>query len=624
MLNSLNRVIIIIINWIYGIETMIRVADYIAQALVNQGVHHIFLVTGGGAMHLNDAIGRCQGLSYICCHHEQACAMAAEGYARVTGKIGCINVTTGPGGINALNGVFGAWTDSIPMLIVSGQVKRETCMTTYNLPQLRQLGDQEADIISMVKGITKYAVLIDDPQSIRFHLEKALYLAVSGRPGPCWIDVPIDVQSSKIDESQLQGYDPSEDGELWDLRLIQQQCREVISRLKNSPRPVIMAGSGVRIGGAVEIFEKVIQRLGIPVTTAWTHDIIASDNPLYCGRPGTIGDRPGNFTVQNAETVLILGSRLNIRQVSYNWHSFARCAFKIQVDADQAELDKPTVKPDLPIHCDVKVFLEELNRQLDEDNFDPEIHSDWLAWCQERVQRYPIFLPQKHQSQENAINPYHLMNTLFKCLDKDDVIVCGDGMACVVTFQSAIIQKGQKLFSNSGSASMGYDLPAAVGAAIAQQGKRVICFAGDGSLQMNIQELQTVVHHQLPIKIFVLNNGGYLSIRATQINFFGKLVGESSQSGVSFPDIVKVAEAYGIPATRINSPDFQSQLMEVLEQPGPVVCEIMLDTEQLFEPKLSSRQLPDGRMVSSPLEDMAPFLDREELLSNLLIPPVEN
>lgn len=603
---------------------MIRVADYIAQTLVNHGLHHIFLVTGGGAMHLNDAIGRCQGLSYICCHHEQACAMAAEAYARVTGKIGSINVTTGPGGINALNGVFGAWTDSIPMLIVSGQVKRETCLATYNLPRLRQLGDQEADIVSMVKGITKYAVLIDDPQSIRFHLEKALHLAVSGRPDPCWIDVPIDVQGSRIDESQLQGYDPSEDGELWDLRLIQQQCREVISRLKNSPRPVIMAGSGVRIGGAVEIFEKVIQRLGIPVTTAWTHDIIASDNPLYCGRPGTIGDRPGNFTVQNAETVLILGSRLNIRQVSYNWQSFARCAFKIQVDADQAELDKPTVKPDLPIHCDVKVFLEELNRQLDEDNFDPEIHSDWLAWCQERVQRYPIFLSQKHQSQENAINPYHLMNSLFKCLDKDDVIVCGDGMACVVTFQSAIIQKGQKLFSNSGSASMGYDLPAAVGAAIAQQGKRVICFAGDGSLQMNIQELQTIVHHQLPIKIFVLNNGGYLSIRATQINFFGKLVGESSQSGVSFPDIVKVAEAYGIPATRINSPDFQSQLMEVLEQPGPVVCEIMLDTQQLFEPKLSSRQLPDGRMVSSPLEDMAPFLDREELLSNLLIPPVEN
>ena len=602
---------------------MIRVADYITQTLVKYGVHHIFLVTGGGAMHLNDAIGRCQGLSYICCHHEQACAMAAEAYARVTGKIGCINVTTGPGGINALNGVFGAWTDSIPLLIVSGQVKRETCLATHNLPDLRQLGDQEADIINMVKGITKYSAFINEPQSIRFHLEKSLYLATSGRPGPCWIDVPIDVQSSKIDENDLKGYDPSEAEESWNLPLIQQQCCEVIERLKNSPRPVIMAGSGVRIGGAVEIFQQVIQKLRVPVTTAWTHDIIASDNPLYCGRPGTISDRAGNFTVQNAETLLILGSRLNIRQVSYNWQSFARCAFKIQVDADKAELEKPTVKPDLPIHCDVKVFLEELNRQLDKDNFATESHASWLAWCRERVERYPVFL-QKHKSQENAINPYHFMKVLFECLHKDDVIVCGDGAACVVTFQSAIIRQGQRLFSNSGSASMGYDLPAAVGAAIAQQGKRVICIAGDGSLQMNIQELQTVIHHQLPIKIFVLNNGGYLSIRTTQINFFGKLVGESSESGVSFPDIVKIAEAYGIPATRISAADFTHQLLNVLDQPGPFLCEVMLDTQQLFEPKLSSRQLPDGRMVSSPLEDMAPFLDREELLSNLLIPPVEN
>ena len=602
---------------------MIRVADYIAQTLVKHGIYDIFLVTGGGAMHLNDAIGRCEGLTYICCHHEQACAMAAEAYARVTGKIGCINVTTGPGTINALNGVFGAWTDSIPMLIVSGQVKRETCMATYNLPQLRQLGDQEVDIISMVKGITKYAVLIDDPNLIRFHLEKALHLASTGRPGPCWIDVPIDVQSSKIDENQLIGYDPPEEGEQWNLPLIHQQCSEVIDRLKKSPRPVIMAGSGVRIAGATEIFEQVIRKLGIPVTTAWTHDLIASDDPLYCGRPGTIGDRPGNFTVQNAETLLIIGSRLNIRQISYNWQSFARCAYKIQVDADQAELEKPTVKPDLPIHCEAKIFLNELNRQLDAENYNSAAHADWLAWCQERVKRYPIFLP-KHLSAHNAINPYHFMNELFKELQSDDVIVCGDGTACVVTFQSAIIQKGQKLFSNSGSASMGYDLPASVGAAIAQQGKRVICLAGDGSLQMNIQELQTVVHHQLPIKIFVLNNGGYLSIRTTQLNFFGKLVGESSQSGVSFPDIVKVAEAYGIPATRINSPDFTAQLIEVLEQTGPVLCEIMLDSQQLFEPKLSSRQLPDGSMVSSPLEDMAPFLEREELLSNLLIPPIEN
>lgn len=598
---------------------MIRVADYITQTLIKNGIHQIFLVTGGGAMHLNDAIGRCEDLTYICCHHEQACAMAAEAYARVSGDIGCINVTTGPGGINALNGVFGAWTDSIPMLIVSGQVKRETCMATYNLPQLRQLGDQEADIISMVKGITKYAVLIEDPQSIRFHLEKALYLAKSGRPGPCWIDVPIDVQSAKIEPEELLSYNPQMDEIPWDLSLIREQCREVIDRLKTSSRPAIIAGGGVVVGGAIDLFEEVTHKLGIPVTSAWTHDMIATDDPVYCGRQGSIGDRAGNFTVQNADTVVILGSRLNIRQVSYNWESFAHSAYKIQVDIDRAELEKPTVKLDLGIHCDVKLFLEELNRQLDEDKFDSRIHADWLAWCKERVERYPVFLP-KHQSKENAINPYHFMNVIFQLLDKDDVIACGDGSACVVTFQSAILKKGQRMFSNSGSASMGYDLPAAIGAAIAQQGKRVICFAGDGSIQMNIQELQTIVHHQLPIKIFVLNNGGYLSIRSTQVNFFGKLVGESPESGVSFPDIVKVAEAYGIPAHRISSPDFAEQLKDILEQSGPILCEIMLDPHQLFEPKLSSRQLPDGKMVSSSLEDMAPFLDREELLSNMLIP----
>lgn len=598
---------------------MIRVADYIAQTLVNHGINQIFLVTGGGAMHLNDAIGRCPDLAYTCCHHEQACAMAAEAYARVTGKIGCINVTTGPGGINALNGVFGAWTDSIPMLIVSGQVKRETCMATYNLPQLRQLGDQEADIIGMVKGITKYAVLIEDPQSIRFHLEKAIYLAKSGRPGPCWIDVPIDIQSSRIDPDLLVGYDASIDELAWDLSLIQQQCQEVISHIKTAQRPAIIAGGGVVIGGAIEIFEEVTHKLGIPVTSAWTHDMIATDDPVYCGRQGSIGDRAGNFTVQNADVAIVLGSRLNIRQVSYNWESFAKSAIKIQVDIDRAELAKPTLKLDVAIHCDIKLFLEELNRQLDRQQFDRGIHSRWLAWCKERVERYPVFLP-KHQSLENAINPYHFMNVIFQLLDRDDIIVCGDGTACVVTFQAAILKKGQRMFANSGSASMGYDLPAAIGAAIAKPGNRVICFAGDGSIQMNIQELQTIIHHQLPIKIFVLNNGGYLSIRSTQVNFFGKLVGESPESGVSFPDIVKVAGAYGIPAQRISSPDFTAQLKDILGQSGPVLCEIMLDPQQSFEPKLSSRQLPDGKMVSSSLEDMAPFLDREELLSNMLTP----
>ena len=601
-----------------------RVADYIAQSLVRYGVHDIFMVTGGGAMHLNDAFGRCEGLRYICCHHEQACAMAAEGYARVTGDIGVLNVTTGPGGINALNGVFGAWTDSIPMLVISGQVKRETALYKWGLiGKLRQLGDQEADIISMVKGITKYAVTIDDPQSVRYHLERAIHLAKNCRPGPCWIDVPVDVQGSSINAEDMKGYDPQQDAIPPSRDTLPSLCKIVLDKIVKAQRPVIMAGTGIRASGSVEVFRRIIDRLGVPVTTAWTHDLLASDHALFCGRPGTIGDRAGNFTVQNSDLLLILGSRLNIRQVSYNWKDFARNAFKIQVDVDTAELQKPTVKPDLPIQCDVRVFLETCERQLDALPIDTARHAQWLAWCQERRRKYPAYNAQKHLSKQGAINPYHFMHILFKELADDDIVVCANATATIVAFQVAELKAGQRLFSNSGAASMGYDLPAAIGAAVARGGKRVVCLAGDGSLQMNIQELQTLVHHRWPIKLFVLNNNGYLSIRQTQSSFFGLGVGADPTSGVSFPDFVKIAEAYGLHARRIAKPDFSEDIRSVLASCSPEVCEVMLDPTQGFEPKLSSRKLPDGRMVSSPLEDMFPFLDRDELLTNMLAPSAE-
>jgi acetolactate synthase I/II/III large subunit len=603
-------------------KTLVKLSDYLARYLADYGVRHVFMLTGGGAMHLNDSLGHEPRISVICNHHEQACAMAAEGYARITGQVGVINVTTGPGGINALNGVFGAWTDSIPMLIISGQVKRETMMTTYNIPGLRQLGDQEADIISMVKGITKYAVTVTEPNSIRYHLEKALHLATSGRPGPCWLDIPIDVQASPIELDKLISYDLAEDTQHWEMDQIAQQCRVIIERFKASSRPVIIAGSGVRHAHALEIFDTVIHKLGLPVTTAWTHDLLSSDDPLFCGRPGTIGDRPGNFVVQNADTLLIIGSRLNIRQVSYNWAAFARCAYKIQIDVDVAELTKPLIKPDLAVHCDASVFLEELNRQLDVTGWDSTPYRDWLAWCKGRVARYPVVQPHQRLV-EQLINPYHFVDVLFHHLADDDVVACGNATACIVPFQTASLKKGQRLFSNSGSASMGYDLPAAIGAAVAREGNRVICLAGDGSLQLNIQELQTLVQHQLPVKVFVLNNNGYLSIRLTQGNFFKRFVGESPRSGVSLPDIVKIARAYGLPALRIEGPAFADQIDQALNSSGPIVCDVLLDPEQPFEPKLSSKQLPDGRMVSAPLEDLYPFLPHDELLSNLFIPPLE-
>lgn len=599
---------------------MIKLSDYVFRFLADHGVRHVFLVTGGGAMHLNDSLGRESRIEFVCNHHEQACALAAEGYARVTGDVGVVNVTTGPGSINALNGVFGAWTDSVPMLILSGQVKRETCASVRGLDKIRQLGDQEVDIVRMVKGITKYAQLVSDPETIRYHLERAFYLANSGRPGPCWLDIPVDVQSAKINPETQRAYDPREDQFECDRQVLKAQCREVVERIRNAKRPVIMAGSGVRAARALDEFEAVIRALQIPVTTAWTHDLIASDDELFCGRPGTIGERAGNFTVQNSDVLLVLGSRLNIRQVSYNWSSFAREAFRIQVDIDEEELKKPLVQPDLPVLSDLKVFLVELATHLNEWEV-PKAHKDWLAWAKERLTRYPVVQP-KHRLSISPLNPYHFVELLFEGLDSDDVVVCGNAASCIVPYQASRLKKGQRLISNSGSASMGYDLPAAVGAAVARGSKRVICLAGDGSVQLNIQELQTLAYNKLPVKLLILNNGGYLSIRQTQSNFFGQLVGEGPTSGISFPDYVKVAQAYGLPAECITGLNMMPRLWELLDAPGPAVCEIMLDQKQEFEPRLKSRQLPDGTIVSPALEDMFPFLEPEELKSNLFIKPL--
>jgi len=599
---------------------MIRLADYVTTTLAQRGIDRVFIIAGGLAMHLNDAVARTNGLKYTCCHHEQTCAMAAEGYARITNKPAVVQVTGGPGGINTLNGVFGAYTDSLPMLIISGQAKRETCVSTYGLTKLRQLGDQEVEIVKMVAPITKYAVRVDDPATIRYHLERAIHLSTHGRPGPCWLDIPVDVQAAMVDGNALAAYDPQEDALPSNPAKLAEQCAEILRRIKSAERPVILVGTGIRLSGMRDEFEKIATRLGLPVTLGFTAtDALPTDHPLNCGRPGTVGDRPGNFVVQNADLVLVLGSRLNIRQVSYNWSNFARGAYKIQVDVDPAELDKPTVKPDLAVCADLRDFLPELARQVEDSRFVLPNAPNWLAWCRERVKRYPGVT--EKQRTTGILNPYPFIEAVVASMREGEIIVCGDATAHIVPQQTGFLKRDMRLFGNSGSASMGYDIPAAIGAALGSPGRRVVCFAGDGSAHFNIQELETIKFHKLPIKIFVLNNAGYLSMRLTQGGFFkGNFIGEAPRSGVSFPDYVALAKAYGLPARRIEKVDFAEQLREFMLLQGPALCEVMFDPAQEFEPKLTSRRLEDGTLATPALEDMAPFLSREELAENMIAP----
>ena len=455
-------------------SSKIRVADYIFQKIADEGVGHVFLVTGGGAMHLNDALGREPRLKYVCNHHEQASAIAAEAYARITGDIGVCSVTSGPGGINAINGVFGAWTDSVPMLVISGQMKRETLLVTHNLQgKLRQLGDQEVDIVSMVDGVTKFTTCVLEPTTIRYDLEKAIYMARHGRPGPCWIDVPVDIQAAIIDPDKLEGFSAPVE-RLGEQDILSAVSKKVIEHILAAKRPIILAGTGIRAGGVVNEFTNLVEHLGIPVATAWTHDLLTSQHPQICGRQGTIGTRAGNFNVQNADFVLILGARMCIRQISYNWQSFARHAFTVQVDIDAAELEKPTFRADLPIHADIGAFITSMSALIPKGFTNTTAHLEWLAWCKERVATLPSVLEKHRTSAEGTINQYHFVELLFHAARENTIFACGDATACISAFQAGELKKGQRLFSNSGSASMGYDLPAAIGASFASPGQTVL------------------------------------------------------------------------------------------------------------------------------------------------------
>lgn len=605
-----------------------RLADYVADFLVAHGVTDCFSVVGGGAMHLNDALGHKEGLKVTYNHHEQACAIAAEAYARLDNRIAAVCVTTGPGGTNALTGVVGGWLDSIPMFIISGQVRYDTTARyalQYTETPLRAMGDQEYDIVKSVEHMTKYAVMIEDPKQIRYALEKAWHLATTGRPGPVWIDIPVNYQGGYIETDELAGYDPQEDDANLPPAVDEDTIQTVIEKIKNAKRPVFHAGYGIRLSGGYEKFREVAEKLNIPIVTYWNAvDLIEDNNSLYCGRAGNMGDRPGNWAIQNADLILAVGTRISIRQVGYNWKTWARAAEVIMVDVDQAELKKPTLHVEMPIWADAKDFLTRLDAELPSKLRKTD---DWNETCERWKKEYPAVLPRQWEENGETANVYAFVRYLSSQLPENSLTAVSNGACCVVGNQAYVIQKGSRMANNSAIASMGYGLPAAIGTCIGGGRKTTICLEGDGSIMMNLQELQTVLTNKLPIKLFLINNSGYHSIRLTQNNLFHDhcKVGIGEESGdLSFPDFEKIAEAFGYPYYSAHSNAEMKQAVDtVLKTDGPVFCEIFTDTKQVWEPKSSTKRLEDGTLVSPPLEDLAPFLPREELKKQMFIPLVD-
>ena len=638
----------------------IKLSKYIAKKLVELGINRGFSVTGGGAMHLNNGLGHQAGLTMTYNHHEQACAMAAEAYARINNQIAVVCVTTGPGGTNAITGVLGGWLDSIPMFILSGQVRYDWT-ARYSNVGIRAMGDQEFDICKSIECMTKYSEMVIEPMRIRYLIEKCMYLAMNGRPGPVWLDIPLDVQGAYIEEDELIGFDKEsyeagKDGwasdspyktdidEKTKLNLKDivepvpdEVLKEIIEKIKSAKRPVFNAGNGIRIGNAHKEFLELIELLNIPVVVGWnSEDCLWVDHPLYAGRPGNFGDRPGNFTVQNSDLVLSVGSRLSLRQVGFNCKGWAREAFTIVNDIDKEELKKPTVHIDIPVHADCKVFMRQLIDMLKKEKtpvFEGGEGLKGMSWNETVkywLKKYPVCRPEFLENDDSKkANVYAFIKDIGDSAKENQITVVGNGSACVVGGHSYIIKKGQRFISNSAVASMGYDLPAAIGAYMANLDgkvyeKELILITGDGSIQMNLQELQTIVHHKMDIKIFLINNDGYHSIRQTQNKFFGdeSLVGIGPDSGdLSFPDMEKLAGAYGITyfCAKTNS-ELEDAVSKTFKAVGPVICEAFVTKEQNFEPKSSGKQLADGRMVSPPLEDLTPFLSDEEMEENMIIP----
>ena len=597
-----------------------KLSDFVMQFVAEQGVKHVFMLPGGGAMHLNESLGRRPDVDFVCTLHEQAAAIAAEAYAKVTNGLGVAMVTTGPGGTNAITGLAGAWLDSMPCLFISGQVKRADLKGDSGV---RILGVQEIDIVSLVSSITKYAVTVEDPSTIRYHMEKALHLALSGRRGPVWIDVPLDVQGAQIDPANLTGFTPPQAPRGLD-NAVEAQVKELLGLLRSATRPVIVAGNGIRIAGAVKEFHQALQTLQVPVLTTWLGmDLVSETNPLYAGRPGSIAPRGANFALQNSDLMLVIGSRLDMAFTGYAHDKLARQAIKVMVDIDEAEIRKMKTTIHLPIVSDAALFLRELNRQLGQTS--PQRYDDWVQRCQDWKRRYPIMQPE-YRERQKRVSMYCFSEALSAELTSEDVVASGSSGSAIELFLLGFeVKENQRVLHTRGLGAMGFGVPASIGACSGAGGRRTVCVDGDGSFQMNVQELETLHRLQLPVKIFVINNGGYASIRAAQRSYFNHLVAADSTSGLSLPDVKKVTAAYGLPFARIaNQQDLRDQIRSALDTPGPVVCEVLAAVDEERAPRLSSAQRPDGGMVSKPLEDLWPFLDREEFRANMIVPQLDD
>jgi acetolactate synthase-1/2/3 large subunit len=599
-----------------------KLSDFVMEFIADQGVRDVFMLVGGGAMHLNDSIGRCSRLRYICNLHEQACAVAAEAYARCTGGLGVALITTGPGGTNTITGLAGAWLDSTPVLFISGQVKTADLRGDSGL---RNRGVQELDIVEIVRSITKYAVTITDAQSIRYHLEKAVHLARSGRPGPVWIDIPLDIQAQQIQPDRLAAYSEDASVRMEELESVRHAVKSTIELLQQARRPFLWLGIGVRLSSGLHDMRRVLDLLQIPFGLTWPAiDYVPDDHPLLVGRPGPMAPRGANFALQNCDCLLTIGARLDVVCTAFAPERLARAAKRIMVDVDPAELKKMEPFLDLSVCVDARAFLVEMLEQLSRPSrLDTNAWSEWRTRCKDWKARYPLVEPH-HRKQEGLVSMYYFTESLCDQLPEGALVVPGSSGNAVEMFLLVFkAKKDQRLFNTTALGPMGFGLPACLGACIAT-GKDTVCIDGDGGFQMNVQELETIKRLALPTKIFVINNGGYGSIVSSQRAYFNILTGCTPESGLTLPDTLEIAAAYGIQGTRIESQaDVGEGIRKVLNAPGPQICEVMAMPDESRQPRIVSYQTVDGGMKSKPMEDLYPMLPRDEFLSNMIIPPLK-